>query len=115
MFLMLFSDADKEPANNLTKLAVTDVDYLLSKTKGISKGVIYNVSVSAKGMGARFLGCSTRGYYAWELFTGVTFQNYLNFISSIFVFMESNYPYQAISNSSTLILTYHLFSFTSRV
>ena len=46
MFLMLFSDADKEPADNLTKLAATDVDDLLSKTRGINKGVIYNVHQS---------------------------------------------------------------------
>ena len=43
---MLFSDANKESANNLTKQAVTDVDDLLSKTRGISKGIIYNVHQS---------------------------------------------------------------------
>ena len=43
---MLFLDADKEPADNLTKLAAIDVDDLLSKTRGISKGVIYSVHQS---------------------------------------------------------------------
>ena len=42
----MFSDADKEPADNLTKLAAMDVDDLLSKTRGISKGVIFNVQQS---------------------------------------------------------------------
>ena len=46
IFLMLFPDADKEPADNLTKLAATDVDDLLSITRGISKGIIYNVCQS---------------------------------------------------------------------
>ena len=37
----VFSDANKEPADNLTKLAAVDVDDLLSKTRGISRGVIF--------------------------------------------------------------------------
>ena len=115
MFLMLFSDADKEPANDLIKLAVTNVDDILSKTKGISIGVIYNVCQSLlKEQGPDSLGISPEDTMQ-ELLTGVTFQNYLHFIPSIFVFTGSKYLYQVISKSSMLILTYHLFSFASRV
>ena len=39
----LLTDADKKPADNLTKLAALDIDYLLSKTQGISKGALLNV------------------------------------------------------------------------
>ena len=46
IFLMLLSDADKEPADSQTKLAAPDIDDLLSKTRDISKGVIYNVHQS---------------------------------------------------------------------
>ena len=107
---MLVPDADKEPANNLTKLAVIDVDDLLSKTRGISKGVIYNVHQSLlKERGPDSLGVLPVDTMQ-ELLTGVTFQNYLHFISSVFVFTWDNYSYQAIPNLSRLILTYHLFS-----
>ena len=39
----VFSDADKKPADNLTKLAAMDVGDLLPKTRGISKDVLFNV------------------------------------------------------------------------
>ena len=41
--LHVFLDADKEPADNLTKLAAVDVDDLLSKTRDINKGVLSNM------------------------------------------------------------------------
>ena len=42
----MFSDADKKPADNLTKLTAMDMDDLPSKTRGISKGVLFNVQQS---------------------------------------------------------------------
>ena len=39
----LLADADKMPADNLTKVAALDIDNLLVKTQGISKGVLFNV------------------------------------------------------------------------
>ena len=102
MFLMLFSYADKEPADNLTKLAVTIVDDLLSKTRSISKGIIYNVHQSLlKEWGLDSLGVLPEDTMQ-ELLTGVTFQNYLHFITSFFVSAGNNEPYQTIPNSFTL-------------
>ena len=115
MFPMLFTDANKEPADNLTKLAVTDVDDLLCWTRGLSKGIIYDVHQSLlKEWGPDSLGVLPEDTMQ-ELLTGVTLQNYHYLISSSSVFAGSSYPYQTIPNSSMLILTYHLFSFTSRV
>ena len=92
--LYVFQDANKEPADNLTKLAAIDVD----ETRGISKHVIFNVQHSLfKKWGPDSLGVLPEDAMQ-EVLTGVTFQNYHPFISSIFV-----------PNSSTLILTYHLF------
>ena len=34
---------DKQPSDNLTKLAALDIDNLLTKTPDISKGVLFNV------------------------------------------------------------------------
>ena len=39
----LLADADKKPADSLTRLAALDNDNLLAKTQGISKGVLFNV------------------------------------------------------------------------
>ena len=39
----MLPDADKKPADDLTKLAALDMDTLFSKTKGISKGILFNV------------------------------------------------------------------------
>ena len=41
--LCLFLDANRQPANNLSKVATIDIDSLLTKTSDISKGVIYNI------------------------------------------------------------------------
>ena len=42
----VFSDANEKPADNLTKLAAIHVDDLLSKTKGVIKGVLFKVQQS---------------------------------------------------------------------
>ena len=61
----LYTDADKQPADNLTKVAALDIDNLLTKTPDISKGVIFQCLISPiKGMRSRFFGCPSRGYYA---------------------------------------------------
>ena len=39
----LFIDADKQPADSLTKVAPLDIDNLLIKMPGISKGILFNV------------------------------------------------------------------------
>ena len=39
----LFIDADKQPADSPTKVAALDIDNLLIKTPGISKGILFNV------------------------------------------------------------------------
>ena len=39
----LYTDADKQPADSLTKVAVLDIDNLLTKMPDISKGVLFNV------------------------------------------------------------------------
>ena len=39
----VFSNTNKKPADNLTKLAAIDVDDLLSKTRGINNGVLFNM------------------------------------------------------------------------
>ena len=69
----MFSDADKKPADSLTKLAVMDVDDLLSKTRGISKGVVFNVCQSlVNEWGPDSLGVLPEDTMQ-ELLTGVTF------------------------------------------
>ena len=73
IFLMLFPDSKREPANNLTKLAAIDVDDLLSKTRGISKGVVYNVHQSLlRELGPDSLSVLPEDIMQ-ELWTGVTF------------------------------------------
>ena len=39
----LLTDADKQPADSLMKLAALDIDNLLVRMPGISKGVLFNV------------------------------------------------------------------------
>ena len=71
--LYLFSDANKEPADNLARLAAMDVDVLLSKTRGISKGVIFNVWQSLlREWGPGSLGVLLEDTRQ-ELLTGVSF------------------------------------------
>ena len=44
--LLLFTDADKKPAEDLTRLAALDVEGVLAKTQDISKDVLFNVHQS---------------------------------------------------------------------
>ena len=41
--LHLFTDMDKQPVDNLSKVAPIDIDSFLSQTSKIRKGVIYNI------------------------------------------------------------------------
>ena len=53
----LFTDADKQPANNLSKVATIGIESLLTKTSNISKGMIYNIQQSLlKEWGLELLG-----------------------------------------------------------
>ena len=95
---MCFQVADQKPADNLTKLADIDVDDLVSKTRGISNGVLFNVWQSLlKEWGPDSLGVLWEDTMQ-ELLTEVTFQDYHYSFSPRFG-----------PNSSTLVLTYHLF------
>ena len=69
----LLADADKQPADSLTKLAALDVDNLLIKTQGISKGVLFNVQQAlSKEWGLDSLGVLLEDTMQ-ELLTRVTF------------------------------------------
>ena len=69
----VFLDAEKEPADNLTKLAAVDVDDLLSKTRDINKGVLSNMWQSLlKEWWPDSLGVLLEDINQ-ELLTGVTF------------------------------------------
>ena len=70
----LLVDADKKPADSLTKLAALDVDNLLVKTQGISKGVLFHVQQALlKEWGPDSLGVLLEDTMQ-ELLTGVIFQ-----------------------------------------
>ena len=78
----LLTDADKQPADSLTKLAAVDIDSLLVKTPGISKSVLFNVQQALlKEWGPDSLGVILEDTMQ-ELLTGVTF----NFSSPILIF-----------------------------
>ena len=63
----------RKPADNLTKLVVLDMDNLFSKTKGISKGIPFNVQQSLlKEWGPDSLGVLLEDIMQ-ELLTEVTF------------------------------------------
>ena len=69
----MLSDADKKPADNLTKFVALDMDNLFSKTKGISKCVLFNVQQSLlKEWGPDSLGVLLEDIMQ-ELLTGVLF------------------------------------------
>ena len=44
--LLLFTDADKKPAEDLTSHTTLDVQDIVTKTHAISKGVLFNVHQS---------------------------------------------------------------------
>ena len=78
------SDADKKPADNLTKLAALDIDNLFAKTQGISKGVLFNVQQSLlKDWGPDSLGVLPEDIMQ-ELLTGVTFVHFLSLLLLLF-------------------------------
>ena len=105
--LYVFSDADKEPADNLTKLAAIDVDDLLSQTRGISEGVMFNVQQSLlKEWGPDFLGVLLEDTME-EMLTGVTliittpshhflFLTHLHLFSSITCFSPIFFHFQGL-------------------
>ena len=64
---------DKQLADNLAKVAVIDIDSLLSKTSEISKGVMYNICQSLpKEWGPESLGVLPEDTIQ-QLLTGVIF------------------------------------------
>ena len=61
----MLSVADKKPVDNLTKLAALDLDNLFAKTKGISRGVLFDVQESLlKDREPDSLGVLSGGYHA---------------------------------------------------
>ena len=60
----LFTDADKQPADNLSKVATIGIESFLTKTYDISKDVIYNIQQSTKGMGPGISRHSPRRHHA---------------------------------------------------
>ena len=72
---LLFLDADNKPADDLTKLANIDVKDILSKTGGISKGILFHVcQLLLKEWEADSLGVLVEDMMQ-ELLMGVTTQN----------------------------------------
>ena len=70
----LLTDADKQSADSLIKIAVLDIDNLLVKTPGISKGILFNIQqVLLKEWGPDSLGIPPEDTMQ-ELLTGGNFQ-----------------------------------------
>ena len=68
----MLSYTNQKPTDNLTKLAALDMDILFSKTKCISKGVLFNVQQSLlREWGSDSLGVLPEDIMQ-ELLTGVT-------------------------------------------
>ena len=73
MSLHLLTDADEQPADNLSTVAAMDIESLLSKTSEISKGAIYNIHQSLlKEWGPESLGVLPEDTIQ-QLLTGVLF------------------------------------------
>ena len=69
--LDLFLDADRQPADSLSKVAAIDIESLLTKTLDISKGTIYNIwQTLLKEWGSESLGVLPENTIQ-ELLTGV--------------------------------------------
>ena len=86
----LLIDADKQPADSLTKVAALDIDNLLIKTPGINKGILINVQQALlKEWGPDSLGVLPEDAMQ-ELLTGVTF-NFSIFLNSLFP-MFNHFP-----------------------
>ena len=74
--LLLFTDADDQPADNLSKVAVINIDSLLLKTSEISKGVAYNICQSLlKEWGPESLGALPEDTIQ-QLLTGVVLYSF---------------------------------------
>ena len=87
----LLADADKQPADSLTKAAALDIDNLLPKMPGISKGVLFNIwQALLKEWGPDSLGVLLEDTMQ-ELLTGVTF-NFLSSLLPMFTIFPT-YPY----------------------
>ena len=105
----LLPDTNKKPADNWTRLAALDIDNLLAKTPGISKGVLLHVwQALLKEWGPDSLGVLPEDTMQ-ELLTGVTFQ-----LSSV-----SHYPclpfFILILTYTMILIVSYLFSSTFRV
>ena len=73
MSLHLFTDADEQPADNLSKVVAMDIESPLSKTSKISKGAIYNICQSLlKEWGPESLGVLPEDTIQ-QLLTGMLF------------------------------------------
>ena len=73
-FPLSFTDADKNPVEDLTSLAALDMKDILSKTDSISRGVLFNMHQSVlKEWGPDSLGVLPEDRMQ-ELLTGVTIQ-----------------------------------------
>ena len=62
IFLLLFTDADKKPVEDLTSLAAQNIENVLSKTQPISRGILLNVRQSWLKEWGSDSGIPSRGY-----------------------------------------------------
>ena len=92
-FLPALTDADKQPADSLTKVAALDIDNLLIKMPGISKGILFNIwQVLLKEWGPDSLGVLQEDTMQ-ELLTGITFNSsFLQFLTT-HIHHFPTYPY----------------------
>ena len=87
----LLTDADKQPADSFTKVAALNIDSVLVKMPGISKGILLNVwQALLKEWGLESLGVLPE-HTMQELLTGVIF-NFFNFSLPMFTIFHT-YPY----------------------
>ena len=83
IFLLLFTDADKKPVEDLTSLAALNIEDVLSETQSMSRGILLNVRHSwLKEWGSDALGFLPEDMMQ-ELLTGVTTENYQDLSLSI--------------------------------
>ena len=72
----LFTDADNQLADDLSKVAAINIESLLSRTSEISKGIIYNICQSLlKEWGPESLGILPEDMIQ-QLLTGVIFYSF---------------------------------------
>ena len=100
----LLIDADKKPADNLTKLAALDIDNLLVKMQSISKGVLLNVQQTLlKEWGPDSLGVLPEDTMQ-ELLTGVTFYCSPFLTTHVYYFSYLSLPIILIAPLLSLLL-----------